>query len=103
MKFTRPVILHLAYFFLSTMAVGQTGFSYFLLEAYMLDTRGTRNGLAELGEEIIGLMSLSGGYEFQLDDSRSAGLDADPAIRNFAPEHCEQLSLNNRRSESSVI
>jgi hypothetical protein len=64
----------------------------------MLDTRGTANGLSQVGEEIIGLMSLGGGYEFQLDDSWSLGLDADLSLGGFDAAHYEQFDhLANMR------
>ncbi len=91
MKLTTPWILLCACCFLSTMAVGQTGSPYFSLGAYVLDTRGTSNGLSQVGEEIIGLMSLGGGYEFQLDDSWSLGLDADLSLGGFDAAHYEQI------------
>jgi|GEM_PF-2660581 hypothetical protein len=90
-----PILIFL-FLMMSLVAMAQSdrqkiGMPYFSVGVYSLDNRSTANGLDEIGNDIVGLASFGGGYEFFLNDSWSLGLGADLSIGGFEDEYSEQF------------
>ncbi len=90
-----PALVFL-FLLMSLVAMAQSdrqkiGMPYFSVGVYSLDSRSTANGLEQIGNDIVGLASLGGGYEFFLNDSWSLGLGTDLSIGGFEDEYSEQF------------